>query len=1091
MVKRKLYWRKGTAIFLAVILTVGLSSVTAEDSGVYAAQETEQTGDNEYASGYHNMSYPLESAEKSGQSSNSKTSRLAMPASYDARTRNCITDVKNQGTYGTCWAFAAINSAESDGIIDGLLNRDDADLSEAQLAYFFYHRISDPLGGTRGDKVSVPSSNDYLAAGGNHQFSTFALSSWISPARETVMPYENMGAYTDSNVTENMAYLSGFAHLQNANWVSMSDITSIKAMVQRYGSVATSFYSLSNYYQYKNNDCYYYYPFTVSQNHAVSIVGWDDSIPKENFSVTVGSLMYTPQNDGAWLIKNSYGSDFGNSGYFWIPYEDIGLLSKDNVGVAFDFESADNYDYNHQYDGTVSLQRLQYNGYTSCYNANVFTTQTTEDLKAVGFYTTQPGMGYEIQIYRNVEEDSPMGTAVLEEPVTGTADYAGYHTIALPENVELAKGESFSVVVKYLTSGTTVTFFIDKSVDYNWINCESSNKPGQGYYSLNGDMWKDCSTVQSANIRIKAFTDYRRETEVDSVELSVDVPTAGTALAENGSCSTEGVSPSIPVTWEKKTKSGTYDVVTGMAGYYTTYRASVTLGTERTSETKYVFPDYVAVKVNGNSVANERIIHNGDGTLTVWYEFPATAKRKIVSVAAPEIPDNHTFLNYYTGETVLINGSNRELGTQAKVTLEGSVEPKEVPMNVTWSLVGTYHAEPEADNTFQWTVVPSDYEEYDVESDSIKMEGTVAITNREASPVKIEETDKSKQMEYTRKPIDVSQYFELDVNAGAPSYTLVAEESTGEGIIDGTNLTVTKPGIYIIKVNTAATGNYLPGEKSVTLTVGQKTLIPVVQGSVSKIYDGTTKVSGGLMIKLEGVEDSDDVTASAFYSFDNADVGEKKTVTASNIILSGEDAGKYKLSATSLSANVGTIIKPAEEETNKTEEETTTKQEETNTKSTEKVTGAKQPVKKGTILTDTKTKAKYQVISSDNNSPTVAFKNSTDKKAKVIQVPKAVTINGITYQVVSILTNACKNHRQVTKIIVGSNVKKIGKYAFKNCKKLKKIEIKSKKLTSKTISKKAFTGVSKKVVITVPKNKRKSYIKLFRKRGMNKKIKVK
>ena len=103
MVKKKLYWKKGTALFLTVILTVGLSSAMAEDSRVYAAQGTEQSENNEYDSGYHNMSYPLESAEKSGQSSDSKISRLAMPVSYDARTRNCITDVKNQGTYGTCF----------------------------------------------------------------------------------------------------------------------------------------------------------------------------------------------------------------------------------------------------------------------------------------------------------------------------------------------------------------------------------------------------------------------------------------------------------------------------------------------------------------------------------------------------------------------------------------------------------------------------------------------------------------------------------------------------------------------------------------------------------------------------------------------------------------------------------------------------------------------------------------------------------------------------------------------------------------------------------------------------------------------------
>ena len=109
---------------------------------------------------------------------------------------------------------------------------------------------------------------------------------------------------------------------------------------------------------------------------------------------------------------------------------------------------------------------------------------------------------------------------------------------------------------------------------------------------------------------------------------------------------------------------------------------------------------------------------------------------------------------------------------------------------------------------------------------------------------------------------------------------------------------------------------------------------------------------------------------------------------------------EYTSMSIDVSASVGTIIKPTEKET---------------------------------ILTDTKTKAKYQVISSDNNNPTVAIKNSTDKRTKTIRIPRTVTIKGITYQVVSVSNNACKNHKKVTKIIVGSNVKKIGKYAFSDC----------------------------------------------------------
>ena len=83
------------------------------------------------------------------------------------------------------------------------------------------------------------------------------------------------------------------------------------------------------------------------------------------------------------------------------------------------------------------------------------------------------------------------------------------------------------------------------------------------------------------------------------------------------------------------------------------------------------------------------------------------------------------------------------------------------------------------------------------------------------------------------------------------------------------------------------------------------------------------------------------------------------------------------------------------------------------------------------------------------------------------------------------------NDTKATKIVIPSNVKKLGKNLFKNLKKLKTIEIKSTKLTKKTIDKKTFAGLNKKATIKVPKKKLKAYKKLFKTKGLNKKIKVK
>ncbi|MEI3571264.1 MAG: leucine-rich repeat protein [Roseburia faecis] len=93
------------------------------------------------------------------------------------------------------------------------------------------------------------------------------------------------------------------------------------------------------------------------------------------------------------------------------------------------------------------------------------------------------------------------------------------------------------------------------------------------------------------------------------------------------------------------------------------------------------------------------------------------------------------------------------------------------------------------------------------------------------------------------------------------------------------------------------------------------------------------------------------------------------------------------------------------------------------------------------------------------------------------------TIDGVTYKVTSIADNAFKNNKKITKVVIGNNIVSIGKTVFSGCKNLKTITIKAKNLTSKSIKKGAFGGISKETVIKVPKSKYKAYKKLFRAKG--------
>lgn len=147
--------------------------------------------------------------------------------------------------------------------------------------------------------------------------------------------------------------------------------------------------------------------------------------------------------------------------------------------------------------------------------------------------------------------------------------------------------------------------------------------------------------------------------------------------------------------------------------------------------------------------------------------------------------------------------------------------------------------------------------------------------------------------------------------------------------------------------------------------------------------------------------------------------------------------------------------------------------------------------KKGTLLTDSKTKMVYKVTKSGTTGGTVQFVKIKNTKAKTITIPATVTFDGITYKVTSIAAGALKNNTTVTTVTIGKYVTSIGSGAFRGCSKLKMIHLNTTLLTTKTVSGKAFSGVSTGAVIKVPESSLESYKKLLIKKGLSKKVRIK
>ena len=104
----------------------------------------------------------------------------------------------------------------------------------------------------------------------------------------------------------------------------------------------------------------------------------------------------------------------------------------------------------------------------------------------------------------------------------------------------------------------------------------------------------------------------------------------------------------------------------------------------------------------------------------------------------------------------------------------------------------------------------------------------------------------------------------------------------------------------------------------------------------------------------------------------------------------------------------------------------------------------------------------------------------TNKNAKSVTIPAVIKVKGVTYKVTSIGAKAFNGSKKLTKVTIGTNIKKISNNAFFKCKSLKTVTIKSVLLTKKTANKKAFKGVNKKMVIKVPKTVKKAYAKIFK-----------
>lgn len=421
---------------------------------------------------------------------------LMMPLQYDNRQTGVLTPVRNQGQTQACWAYSVIAASESSIISDGLAGQE-LDLSEYHLGYAFSGDSRDELGLTEGDATYFLQGS-WLDSGNNNHYTTFCLANWNGVANQEAYPdSESWYQNRDSRFKWDDLF-----HVRNIYWLQASDRDAVKRAIQTHGSVGASIYYKDIFYNSFTNA--YYNSRITTTNHAISVVGWDDNYDASFFNER-------PPGNGAWLVKNSRGTDLFDHGYFWVSYYDLSINSASATAFVYEYDPIDLYDHNYHYDGSNGTKTKTLpddSSVAAVFSVDGSSAKMDEELKAVGFAVADPGVYYRIQIYRDLRDESypQSGKAVLAEPVTGYCPYTGYYTIPLEAGVQLQNGSRFSIVVTISSHTGYTRVFVDSSYqNAGWIAFVSNVLPNQTFLREPNQAWRDLAEDHTC-VRIKAFT---------------------------------------------------------------------------------------------------------------------------------------------------------------------------------------------------------------------------------------------------------------------------------------------------------------------------------------------------------------------------------------------------------------------------------------------------------------------------------------------------------------------------------------------------------------------------------------------------------
>ncbi|RIV16888.1 C1 family peptidase [Mycoplasmopsis gallopavonis] len=427
----------------------------------------------------YNGGFPADYLPKNKELDQKGVDELIKQDFYDSRNYNLVTPVKNQGREGLCWAYSIIATIESAILrqAPGDFNIKNLDLDENQYDFAVNTRNEEA------NKLNLAGSDNFeyeLGVG------SYVLDSALMSLQKTTLAKQGVKT----------SYVDPIVNVKNVITVDWTNKEEMKRAIAKYGAVA---FSMSYPYQTFNANTVFYNnkwdnpPVQEgSLAHACTIVGWDDNFYASNFKPNKAS------QNGAWIVKNSWGTKYQAQGYFYLSY-DSPLLD----AVTFEIEQSKEPQNAYYYDG-----RRNYTGfetdqreYAAVFPVRKTNDETVEKLKSINLIIDGSNIQVKTKIFIGDNENIDFNNATpkyqWDAIIENKNGRPGGYTLELPDYVELPKDKYFAIVVKFANSNSPISMY---------YSFEPNSQGDLTFYKNNDGSWTNTKETLNAAFKIKAYT---------------------------------------------------------------------------------------------------------------------------------------------------------------------------------------------------------------------------------------------------------------------------------------------------------------------------------------------------------------------------------------------------------------------------------------------------------------------------------------------------------------------------------------------------------------------------------------------------------